>query len=185
MNRRTGLTALVAWAATGCASYYYGDSVVGTGRGTAVDDGVPSLLQANQAGVDKLLELAALTPGVPVLVATLVNVDRLDESSRFGRACSEQIAGRLVQRGVPVVEVRMREQLALQPAQGELLLSRELQSVGQSHQAQAVVVGTYAASSRQAYISLKLVRAEGNMVVAAQDYAVPMTAEIRGLLLGL
>ena len=47
-----------------------------------------------------------------------------------------------------------------------------------------MVVGTYAASPRQVFISLKLVRPEGNLVVAAQDYAVPMTAELRGLLTG-
>jgi TolB-like protein len=178
MKRRTAWLALLAAAvAPGCASYYYGE--VGAASGLQAD-----LLQANQQAADALLQSARLDPRASVLVATLVNVDRLGESSRLGRLCSEQIAGRLVQRGVPVTEVRLREQLALQPAQGELLLSRELREVSQAHQAQAVVVGTYAASPRQVFISLKLVRPEGNLVVAAQDYAVPMTAELRGLLTG-
>ncbi|QXL85509.1 FlgO family outer membrane protein [Comamonas sp. NLF-1-9] len=185
MRRRIALAGVAAYAlsAAGCAAYYYGDPVVGPGRGAA-PSGAGTLVQANQAAVDALLQAAPLQPGETVLVASLVSVDRLGESSRLGRICSEQIAGRLVQRGVPVVEVRLREQLALQPAQGELLLSRELQAVSQAHAARAVLVGTYAVSARQVYISLKLVRPEGNLVVAAQDYALPMSADIQTLLAG-
>lgn len=172
-------------SASGCASYYYSDPTVGPERaGAQATPADGSLLQANQAAVDKLLQAAPLAPGASVLVATLVSVDHLHLSSRFGRVSSEQIAGRLVQRGVPVVEARLRDELALQPGEGELLLSRQLREVSREHQASMALVGTYAASPRQVYVSLKLVRPQGNLVVAAQDYAVPMTAEMRGLLLG-
>ena len=119
-----------------------------------------------------------------MLVSTLVNVDRLGESSRLGRLFTEQIASRFVQRGIPVTEVRLREQLSLQPGQGELLLSRELREVGQNHDAQAVVVGTYAVSGAMVYVSLKLVSPQGNQVVAATDYALPVDDNIRGLIHG-
>lgn len=180
--RRRALTVAAAAAALGgvpgCAAYYYGDAAI-------VDAHEPAaLLKANQHAVDKLLEAAPLEPGAQLLVATLVNVDRLDASSRFGRISSEQIAGRLVQRGVAVVEVRLRDELALRPDEGELLLSRQLREVGQAHQASMALVGTYAASPQQVYVSLKLVRPQGSVAVAAQDYAVPMTAELRRLLAG-
>ena len=116
------------------------------------------------------------------MVATLVQVDRLGESSRLGRIFSEQIAGRMVQRGVRVVELKLRDSVALQRDQGELLLSREVREVSQSHDAQAVVVGTYAASASALYISLKLVTPVGNTVVAAHNYAVPMDENVRVLL---
>ncbi len=171
-----GLLLAAALAAPGCASYYYGDR-----GGPAVRTDV---LQANYQAVDKLLETAPLDTRRSVLVATLVNVDKLHESSRLGRIFSEQIAGRLVQRGVPVAEVRLRDQLALQPGQGELLLSRELREVSQAHDAQAAVVGTYAVSGAMVYVSLKLVNPLGNQVVAASDYALPMDENLRGLLQG-
>jgi hypothetical protein len=174
-----GAAALLS--ASGCASYYYGDAA---GPDTVTPLATAALLKANQQAVDKLLEAAPLEPGARFLVATLVNVDRLGASSRFGRISSEQIAGRLVQRGVPVVEVRLRDALVLQPGEGELLLSRQLSEVSRTHQASTALVGTYAASSRQVYVSLKLVRPQGNVVVAAQDYVVPMTAELRGMLAG-
>ena len=48
--------------------------------------------------------------------------------------------------------------------------------------AQAVVVGTYAVSSRQVFVSLKLVRPEGNLTIAAHDYALVLDEELRSLL---
>lgn len=173
---RWGVLCAAVLATSGCAQYYYGE------RGGVLQRA--DVLKTNYDAADRLLQNAPLDPRRSVLVSTIVNVDRLHESSRLGRLFSEQIAGRLVQRGVPVTEVRLREQLALQPAHGELLLSRELREVSQAHDAQAVVVGTYAVSGAMVYVSLKLVNPLGNQVVAASDYALPMDDNIRGLLQG-
>ena len=43
-------------------------------------------------------------------------------------------------------------------------------------------MGTYAVSARQVYVSLKLVLPEGNAVVAAHNYAVPLDDDVRSLL---
>jgi TolB-like protein len=173
--------AAMAFALSGCASYYYGDN--GSGGGGS---GTPrtSIIAANHHAADMLLQNASLDPHHPVLVSTLVNVDRLGESSRMGRIFSEQIAGRLVQRGLPVTELKMRENLVMQREQGELLLSRELREVSRAHDAQAVVVGTYAVSATVLYVSIKLVKPDGNLVVAAHNYAVPIDENVRALLLG-
>lgn len=157
-------------------SYYYGDRAGGISRS--------NLIALNERATDALLQTARLDANQPVLVATLVNVDRLTESSRLGRIFSEQIAGRMVRRGLKVTEVKLRENLLLQRDQGELLLSREVREVSQSQNAQAVVVGTYAVSTSVVYISLKLVNPVGNTVVAAHNYAVPMDENVRALLAG-
>lgn len=175
---------VLSMSLSGCASYYYGsgaDGVNGARSGTAI-------IEANHQAADMLLQggLAERGPDTEraVLVATLVNVDRLNESSRLGRIFSEQIAGRLVQRGLRVTELKLRDSVALRRDQGELLLSREAWEVSQSHDAQAVVVGTYAVSATALYVSLKLVKPEGNTVVAAHNYAVPMDDNVRALLTG-
>ena len=178
MKRRTA--ALGLWAAAslallpGCAQYYYGAHATATST---------DLVEANRIAADRLLQDALIDPDRPVLVATLVSVDQLGESSRLGRTITEQISGRLVQRGVLVIEPRMRASLAMSPAQGELLLSREVREVSRSHDAQAVLVGTYAVSVRSVYVSLKLVHPVGNVVVAAVDYTLPMSDNVRGLLM--
>lgn len=178
MKRRTA--ALGLWAAAslallpGCAQYYYGEHAAAPST---------DLVEANRIAADRLLQDALIDPDRPVLVATVVSVDQLGESSRLGRTITEQIAGRLVQRGVLVIEPRMRASLAMSPAQGELLLSREVREVSRSHDAQAVLVGTYAVSVRSVYVSLKLVHPVGNVVVAAVDYTLPMSDNVRGLLM--
>lgn len=175
-SRRAALGLLLgglAVGATGCARYYYGPQ----GSGEFTD-----LVEVNYRAADALLQGPPLDPSYPVLVATIVNVDRLSESTRLGRLMSEQIAGRLAQRGVRVTELKLRETLAMRPGQGELLLSRQVHEVSQAQSAQAVVVGTYATTSFAVYVSLKLVNPIGNVVVAAYDYTLPMDSNVRGLL---
>jgi len=173
--------ALVVLALQGCVTnavngYYYGDRGGGASRS--------DLIEVNDRATDALLLNAPLDASQPVLVATLVNVDRLNESSRLGRIFSEQIAGRMVQRGLRVTEVKLRDNLVLHRDQGELLLSREVREVSQAQNAQAVVVGTYAVSASVLFISLKLVNPAGNHVVAAHNYAVPVDENVRTLLVG-
>jgi len=179
--RCAAVAAAVVASVAGCAtspmhSYYYG--------GAAGAFSPTNLIEVNERAADALLQTAPLDPRQPVLVATLVHVDRLNESSRLGRMFAEQIAARLVQRGLRVTEVKLRENLLLQHDQGELLLSREVREVSQAQDAQAVVVGTYAASTTVVYINLKLVNPVGNAVVAAHSYAVPMDENVRALLAG-
>ena len=83
---------------SGCASYYYGDSAqVGHSVSPrALTQPRTQLLLANYHAVDVLLQGVQLDPHRSVLMATLVNIDRLDQSSRMGRIFSEQISGRLV-----------------------------------------------------------------------------------------
>ena len=141
----------------------------------------PDLIALNQQAADALLQVRGLDPAQPLLVASFVNLDALTESSRLGRLFSEQVAGRLANRGYAVIELKLRDNLFFKQ-EGAMLLSRELREVSQAHQAQAVVVGTYTASPLMLYVSLKLVATPGNRVLAAHDYAVAMDANVRGLL---
>ena len=176
---------LGAAALPGCAGYYYGEKY-GPTLGSTVDNMLrDNLLEASHRATDNLLKTVALEPQRPVLVTTLVNVDQRSEPSQLGLIVAEQIAGRLVQRGVRVTALKWQEPLAVQQRHpGELLVPREWHEVGQAHDAQAVVVGTYAVSARQLYISLKLVSPAGNAVVAAHDYVVPVDDDVRTLLRG-
>ena len=170
------LVGVAALGLQGCASGYYGDSAVGLSR--------VNLIEVNERAVDALLLNAPLDASQPVLVASLVNVDRLNESSRLGRIFAEQMAGRMVQRGLRVTEVKLRENLLLHREQGELLLSREAREVSRLQNAQAVVVGTYAVSASVVYITLKLVNPVGNTVVAAHSYSVNRDQNVSTLLTG-
>ncbi|QIL44441.1 hypothetical protein G7045_09305 [Acidovorax sp. HDW3] len=165
----------------GCANYYYGDKG-GPGAGSWF---ASSLVQRNHEAADKLVEGVLLQPQLPLLVGTVVHIDHLHESSRLGRLVSEQLAARLAQRGLHVTELKLRTSALMRPEQGELLLSRELREVSQAQQAQAVVVGTYAPTAQQLFISLKLVRPQDGQILSAYDYALPMDSDVRSLLTGI
>lgn len=170
----SALGGVAAFGLQGCAGIYYGDSTVGVSR--------VNLIEVNERAVDTLLFNAPLDANQPVLVASLVNVDRLSESSRLGRMFAEQMAARMVQLGLRVTEVKLRNNLLLHRDQGELLLSREVREVSRLHNAQAVVVGTYAVSASVVYITLKLVNPVGNTVIAAHSYAVAIDPNVNMLL---
>lgn len=159
----------------GCATY----------SGSAVRDGEDSLMQANHQAIDQLLgnipPSRALNKQQPIIVASLVNIDDLN-SSRLGRMLSEQLATRLTQSGYAVVELKLRDSIFVKQLQGELLLSREIKDITLTHKAQAVLVGTYAESSGQLYLTVKLVGVADNLVISAQDYLLPLNANVRSLL---
>lgn len=175
MNKQIAISvALLAAVTAGCA--------VGPSYEEAANS---RLIQANYDNVDALLASTrahALDRQLPVVVATLVNVDALTESSRFGRALSEQISTRFTKLGYAVVELKLRENIFVRQGEGEFLLSREVRDISLNHKAQAVVVGTYAEGRDYVYINLKLIGIHDNVVIGAHDYVLPLDSNIKSLL---
>lgn len=117
----------------------------------------------------------------PFIIATLVNIDKLEQSSTFGRLVSEQLASRITQLGHNAVELKVRNGVFMKRNEGEFLLTREIKEVATAHKAQAIVVGTYAEASEFVYVNLKVVNPANSLILAAYDYALPMDKEIRRL----
>lgn len=120
--------------------------------------------------------------GAPFIVATLVNIDQLEQSSTLGRLISEQVASRMTQLGYGVLELKVRNGIYMKRNEGELLLTREIKEVATTHNAQAVIVGTYAESSTLIYVNLKIVNPATSVVLAAYDYALPLDKQIQSLI---
>lgn len=140
--------------------------------------------QANYAAVDKLMAatMVPVVKNVPLLVATMVNLDAMSQSSRFGRLISEQIATRLTQLSYNVVEMKLRNDVAIREGTGELLLSRDVRDLSTNYNAQAVVVGSYAVASGCIYITIKVVTVTDNRVIAAVNFLLPLTENNKALL---
>lgn len=118
----------------------------------------------------------------PFIVATLVNIDQLEQSSTLGRLISEQVASRMTQMGFSVLELKVRNGVYMKRNEGELLLTREIKEVASTHNAQAVIVGTYAESATLVHVNLKVVNPATSMVIAAHDYALPLDKQISSLI---
>jgi TolB-like protein len=119
----------------------------------------------------------------PILVASFVNIDDLQQSSTFGRIIAEQIGSRIAQRGYKVIELKLRiHTVFVQMQTGELLLSRKLREISLQHDAYAVVVGTYAASKESVYVTAKLIRSEDSVILSSYDYRLAVGPDTKQML---
>ncbi|MDR2364958.1 MAG: hypothetical protein LBD68_03770 [Zoogloeaceae bacterium] len=142
------------------------------------------LIAASYQSADTLMRQAgeSLSPRHPIIVATLVNLNALEESSPLGRLISEQLGARFAQQGYKVIELKIRQKLYMKRHEGEMMLTREIRDIAQQHDAQALVIGTYTEGADRVFINLKLTQIENNIALAAVDYALPLDMNIRALL---
>jgi len=123
-----------------------------------------------------------LNAGSPILYASFVNVDDLQNSSSLGRIMSQQVTTPFANNGYYVVEMLLRNNAYIKQREGEFLLSRELKNISSDHNAQAVIVGTYAVGSANVYVSAKMVDVRNNKVLSSYDYPIPLNEDIKQLL---
>lgn len=137
----------------------------------------------NYGVADALIAQFAGSPaGGPLIVATVVNIDALEQSSTLGRLISEQVSARLSQRGFTMIEMKFRSSIYMKRGEGELVLTREISEVARNNKAQAVVLGSYGIGGSSVYVNMKIVQPGNNTVLAAYDYVLPYNGEIRSML---
>jgi TolB-like protein len=141
---------------------------------------------ANYQAADVLLAQlrGKLADDKPLIMATVVNIDSLEHTSMFGRLVSEQISTRLAQGGLKMLELKLRNNVYLKRNQGELMLTREVGEVAQTHNAQAVVVGSYAETRDNVFVNIKVVQPATNYILAGHDFVLAKEATVRSMLQG-
>ncbi|MBT4855137.1 MAG: hypothetical protein HON38_10380, partial [Halieaceae bacterium] len=77
------------------------------------------------------------------LVVSFADLSALSQSSQLGRLMGQDCSTEFVNDGYQVTEPLFADALYIDPSQGELMLSRNLEVLAQDHEATAVVVGTY------------------------------------------
>ncbi len=91
-----------------------------------------------------------------LIFTTVVNLDDLYQTSKFGRALSEALATRLFRHGYGVVELRKIPGLLIKDKSGELVLSRESGKLAKEYEANAIVAGTYSVTPTSIIINIKV-----------------------------
>jgi TolB-like protein len=102
-----------------------------------------------------------------LIFTTLVNLDDLYKTSKFGRALSESLATRMFGHGYGVVDVRKMPGLLIKDKGGELVLSRESGQLAREHAANAIVAGTYSLTPKSIIINIKIIDAGSQDVLSA------------------
>ena len=93
----------------------------------------------------------------------------------------EQIGSRFAQQKFTVIEIKMRNNIFVAEGAGEFALSRSVREISQSHNAAAVIAGTYAVGRQSVFVNARLIRATDNQVLASYDYVLPLGPDVRAL----
>lgn len=143
-----------------------------------------AFVAANYRAADSLtLQLRGkLADDKPLIMATIVNIDALEQTSMLGRLVSEQLSTRLAQGGMKMLEMKLRNSVYLKRNQGELMLTREIGDVAHTHNAQAVVVGSYAETREAVFVNVKVIQPTTNLVLAGHDYVLAKETTVRSML---
>lgn len=118
----------------------------------------------------------------PILVATLVDVSDMRQSSDLGRIVSEQVGSRLTQLGYQTKEMKFRGSFLVRQGGGEFVLSRALRDISRKQDAQAVVAGVYAVAHDGVFVTLRMIRSHDSAVIASYDYRLPIGPDTAALL---
>lgn len=123
--------------------------------------------------------------GVSMLVTTPVSLGNLEQSSPLGRLMAEECATWFVSVGYKVQEMRKSRMVLFSPGEGEFLLSRKANLLEiKNIQAAVILAGTYTITSKNVRFNMKLIHTASNEVLAMCSATMPMTQEVREMLLG-
>ena len=116
------------------------------------------------------------------LVVSFADLSALSQSSQLGRLMGQDCSTEFVNGGYQVTEPLFADALYIDPSQGELMLSRNLEVLAQDHEATAVVVGTYTVGRNTVYANARLIRSNDALVLSAVSFEIPLTPEVGQLI---
>jgi len=122
--------------------------------------------------------------GRKLVLTTLVNLDALHQTSRFGRAVSEAMATQLFQQGYGLVEIRKINSILIRDDAGEIILSRDAARLAGQHEADMIVAGTYSLTPNTVIINVKFLDVLSKEVISAAGLELHRSKAIDYLLSG-
>lgn len=136
---------------------------------------------------------AFLTPMTPLRIGALVDVTSPNEVTPLGQQIGDKLGARFVQLGYNVRSMAQPpEMVAQSQAMTETMGGApQIQAVGgpplpmqmgvmpSARAGEALITGTYVRGKDSVAVSLRVIQAPDQRVVAAYDYALPMTSELR------
>lgn len=176
------LTLCLLGALTACSNYYGGNAssqAIYSTQQQTID-----LRAEVEMACSKLIRHAKHTNkrSDTLLIVSFADLSELNQSSRLGRLMGQDCSTEFVSDGYKVTEPLFADSLYIDPSQGELMLSRNLEVLAQDHEATAVVVGTYTVGTTTVYANARLIRSKDALVLSAVSFEIPLTREISQLI---
>lgn len=186
----TAKSKLILWWITLCLSAclvgcngYYGSNAASTAIYSGQEATVDLRDEVEQACA-RLIQHAkhASKRQDKLLVVSFADLSALNQSSKLGRLMGQDCSTEVVRKGYQVTEPLLADALYIDPSQGELLLSRDLELLAQDHEATLVIVGTYTTGRNTVYANARLVRSRDALVLSAVSFELPLTREVSQLI---
>jgi TolB-like protein len=120
-------------------------------------------------------------PGSSYVVATFTNLDRLQETTSFGRLLAENLAHELQVRKWQMFDVRLTKDLIVSDA-GEFILSRDIRKIRDTYKLNGVVTGTYAAHDASVIVNARVIDLDSGIVIGSAQAHFPRNCFTESLL---
>lgn len=120
--------------------------------------------------------------GMSLMLTTMVEVDNLYETSRFGRTFTESLATRLFRHGFGVVEIRKAGEVLVKNNSGELMLTRDARLLAKEQRVHGIVVGTYSLTPQTVILNVRILDAASQDVLSVAGVEIQRSGNINHLL---
>ncbi len=120
--------------------------------------------------------------GQRLILTTVVDLDNLYTTTRFGRTLTEALSTSLFRHGFGVVEIRKSSELLIRDNRGELMLTRDAKLLAKQQQAAAILTGTYSLTPTTVILNLKLLDAGSQQVLSVAGLELQRSRNINYLL---
>ncbi len=119
------------------------------------------------------LVCSELTPiRAPIGVSVIVDLNRLHETTDFGRLLSEDLISELQRKNMAVIDIRSQTFMLINPA-GEFYLSRNINNIRKAYKIGYVLVGTYSVGDYSTSVNARIIDASNGLVVATAHASIP------------
>ncbi|MBJ6726781.1 FlgO family outer membrane protein [Geomesophilobacter sediminis] len=121
--------------------------------------------------------------GNTYIVTSFANLDKLSETTPFGRLVAENLVHELQVRSWKLFDIRLTKDLIVNDS-GEFSLSRDLKKIRESYKVSGIVVGTYSVNRTSIILNARVINLDSGLVVSAGQIHLPMNAFAENLLTG-
>lgn len=171
-----GLFVLTLLLLSGCTA------LMATGQGRSIEG---LLTESSYGAADMLIQQSRtlISTDTPLAIGVLTDLDSPNEQTNFGRMVAEQIASRFVQLGYNVTAAPGTGEPppSVSGAQGGYGQGGYASRQGTDKAGPSVITGTYAVARNAILVNLRIVESASGKVVAAFDYPVTLTRDVREL----
>lgn len=115
------------------------------------------------------------------IVTSLSNLNRLSETSGFGRLVAENVIHELQVRKWKVFEVRLTKDVVINET-GEFSLSRDVRKLKDIYKVGGVVTGTYSVAGNHIIVNTRVIDIASGIVVSTGQVHIPVNAFTEALL---